>query len=234
MKTFYHRGSFGDIIYSLPTIRHHGRSNLILKNKSHYNFFYNLLNIQDYINELKHLEDGITQWSEININLDQFRKIHKRDLNKPLVQCHAEILDYNNLNFKNPWVFNVKKNFIKPIVINRTLRYHDKEKINWSLLAHIQKHCCFIGTKKEYLHFINNFNFNIEYRETKNALEVAEIIHGADLFIGNQSFCYAVAEALKTDRVLEIFFEKPNCGPLSENGVSSEDMESFLQRKGYI
>lgn len=234
MTNFYNRGSLGDIIYSLPTIKEYGKSNLILKNKHYYSFLNSLLNAQDYINEVKHLEDGKTNWSDVNINLDQFRTIHKKNLSKPLVQCFSEILNFNNINYKNPWLFNIKKNKVKPIIINRTLRYHDKEDINWHLFKSIENKCIFIGSQKEHFEFSRLFNLNIDFFKTENAIDVASVINGCDLFVGNQSFCYSLAESLKVDRVLEVCFEKPNCGPLSENGFTSEKLEQVLLNKNFF
>ena len=43
-----------------------------------------------------------------------------------------------------------------------------------------------------------------------NALDLAQTIAGCKFFIGNQSFSFAVAEAIKVKRVLEVCYETPN------------------------
>jgi len=42
-------------------------------------------------------------------------------------------------------------------------------------------------------------------------LDLAQVISGADLFIGNQSCAYAIAEGLKKRAVLEVCTWLPNC-----------------------
>ena len=39
---------------------------------------------------------------------------------------------------------------------------------------------------------------------------MAQVISGCKMFIGNQSFPFSIAEALKTKRVLEVFPQCPN------------------------
>jgi len=51
---------------------------------------------------------------------------------------------------------------------------------------------------------------DIEYRPVQNFLELAEIIAGCKFFIGNQSFPFSLAEALKVNRVLEVYYSCPN------------------------
>ncbi|MEK7224455.1 MAG: hypothetical protein AAB221_02085, partial [Bacteroidota bacterium] len=44
-----------------------------------------------------------------------------------------------------------------------------------------------------------------------------QVIAGCKFFIGNQSFPFALAEALKVKRALELCFECPNVIPEGEN-----------------
>jgi hypothetical protein len=59
---------------------------------------------------------------------------------------------------------------------------------------------------------------HLKYRGVNDFLEFARIIAGCKFFIGNQSFPYAVAEALKVNRALEVCFECPNVIPEGPNG----------------
>jgi hypothetical protein len=229
MKTFYHRGSKGDIIYSLCSLKYFEKSNFVFKNKHYFDFFYRLFVKQNYINNIFYLDDGKILWKDIDINLDEFRKIHKKDVSKPLVKCFEELLNIKT-DPSLPWIENISSKKSNLILINRTTRYHDKENINWNLLKKYENYCFFIGDEKEYNIFKNLTKLNIEYIVTKDALDCCEIIKGCNLFIGNQSFCYSLAEALKVERVLEVYYEKPNCGPFSNNGYTSENLQLKLNK----
>ena len=39
---------------------------------------------------------------------------------------------------------------------------------------------------------------------------MASIINGSKLFIGNQTFAFSLAEGLKVNRVLELYYAAPN------------------------
>ena len=69
----------------------------------------------------------------------------------------------------------------------------------------------------EYEKFKREFNLNIRYHPTKTISDLASVIKGCRLFIGNQSFAFSLAEAMKVPRILEIHHHCPNCMPLSSN-----------------
>ena len=46
------------------------------------------------------------------------------------------------------------------------------------------------------------------------------IIKGSDIVVGNQSLFFALAEAIKHPRVLEVYYKKNNCQPQSNNGYT--------------
>ena len=53
----------------------------------------------------------------------------------------------------------------------------------------------------------------MRYIEVKDALEMARIIRSAKFFLGNQTFAFALAEAMKIPRALEVFEPIPNVLP---------------------
>jgi hypothetical protein len=59
---------------------------------------------------------------------------------------------------------------------------------------------------------------NLKHIKVLNALDLAQTIAGCKFFIGNQSFSFAVAEAIKVKRVLEVCYETPNVIPEGQNG----------------
>jgi hypothetical protein len=46
---------------------------------------------------------------------------------------------------------------------------------------------------------------------TKDLYEAAQVIAGCELFVGNQSACFWLAEAMKKRIVLEVWPGGPNC-----------------------
>jgi ADP-heptose:LPS heptosyltransferase len=99
----------------------------------------------------------------------------------------------------------------KPIVVNRTERYQDW---TWPWTALIEKfhdQMVFVGTEKEHELFCGLApHCRVEYRPTKDALELARVIAGAKLFIGNQSLALAIAHGLGKQVRVEEWRANPN------------------------
>ena len=60
----------------------------------------------------------------------------------------------------------------------------------------------------------------LQFYKVNNFLEMATIIAGSKLFIGNQSFPFSLAEGLKANRLLEVYFQCPNVIPTGNNGFN--------------
>jgi len=56
---------------------------------------------------------------------------------------------------------------------------------------------------------------------------MAQVIASCKLFIGNQSFPYSIAEALKTKRLLEVYYQAPNVIPNGPNGYDFYFQDHF-------
>jgi hypothetical protein len=101
------------------------------------------------------------------------------------------------------------------IIIARSFRYR-APLISYDFLAH-HNNISFIGLPDEYADMKKAIP-GLKYIQTSTALELASAIAGCKLFIGNQSFPFAVAEALKVKRVLEVCYQTPNVIPEGANG----------------
>ena len=77
----------------------------------------------------------------------------------------------------------------------------------------------FLGLRNEYEH-LRNLIPNLEYHDSKDFLELSSIIKNSKMFIGNLSFGYALAEALKVPRLLE---SGPNFPLVYPNGNHGYD-----------
>lgn len=101
-----------------------------------------------------------------------------------------------------PQVFNT--------VINRTRRYNNPS-FPWIRMIREANDPIFLGLEDEHKALGDYTGVPLLRLATDNLLEAAEIISASDLFIGNQSCLYAIAEGLKKPAVLEVYPPMPNC-----------------------
>lgn len=96
------------------------------------------------------------------------------------------------------------------VVVNRTGRYRNAS-FHWDrIVRHYSHRLLFVGLPHEWREFCGHFGY-VDFRPTSNLLEVASLIAGCDLFIGNQSCAYAVAEGLKQQTIQETSLTHPDC-----------------------
>ena len=97
----------------------------------------------------------------------------------------------------------------------RSLRRQNKF-IDYSFLSSY-KNKVFVGLENEKKDLKNKIN-NLEYYDSEDFLELASIIKNLKIFIGNLSFGYSMAEALKVPRLLESAPDFPLQYPNGGNG----------------
>ena len=81
----------------------------------------------------------------------------------------------------------------------------------WQKMYHDGKmgeNAIFLGNEHEHEDFVNVVG-PIQHYEVKDMLEMAAVIEGADLFVGNQSVAYSLAMGLGKTAVLETMKIKP-------------------------
>ncbi len=233
--SFLHYGHLGDIINCLPVIRELSKErkcNLFIQkdkkipkhalSKNHpFGKVYlsensilkmlPLLKSQNFFNQV-----DIYSEQEIDIDLNFFRELpinfnidsvrwysHLTGCFPDLSKCYLEVPNHDK--FKNY------------IVIMRSLRRQNRF-LNYSFLNKY-KNIVFIGLKNEY-EDLKKCVGNLEFYNSKDFLELASIIKNSKLFIGNLSFGYAIAEAIKVPRMLE---SAPNFPLVYPNGPNAYD-----------
>uniref|UniRef100_A0A6M3XEV6 Glycosyltransferase n=1 Tax=viral metagenome TaxID=1070528 RepID=A0A6M3XEV6_9ZZZZ len=212
-------GCAGDIIYQLPTLLSYEKAILYLRPSPllHPNLavaLIPLIQIQPYIEECK-LYNG----ERFDLALDEFRLLSGAGY-VPLTYAGLDRW-HRYYNIAEPWLFNITPRKVSKIIVNRTMRYTGS--LDYlSIVNKYKDDISFIGSKEEWEKFCIEFG-TVAYFETNTFLEVAEIIMGAKIFIGNQSCPYAIAEGMKTPRLLETSIDMPNCQPTGNNGHSSWD-----------
>jgi hypothetical protein len=210
--TVKHSGNVGDLIYSLPVLKH--LSNL----KNDTVFIYlnpvdgrmshtlakvvaPLLEHQDYISGT-----AIYEGQPLDHDLDDFRNFPHENLGE--MHCKIFGFDFSILNEKSIQIkpelnYNLST---YDIIINRTERYTN-DKFPWiSILneQHANQSKAFVGLPHEFELFQKQFNItNLHYVPTHDYLQVAWLINNSKLFIGNCSSPYAIAEGLKHPTIQE-------------------------------
>jgi SAM-dependent methyltransferase len=219
--TFKHSGARGDLVYGLPAMKALGGGKLLINiDKTRYlgkaldsegvEQFRELLEGEDYIEAVEVWDGSVPTY-----DLDDFRE----------VEVDANLLSMGHLtkfgvweDLSKPWL-KVKPKHVADIVVNRTWRYHGP--FAWDELSEWLDRCVFVGSVDEYEDFMESTALETPRYETKTYLELARVIAGSKLFVGNQSFPYALSEALKVPRILEVCPVCPNCNPIGSNGFTS-------------
>jgi hypothetical protein len=232
MIKFKHSGNAGDILYSLPAIRQGVRNAgekavlfLELNQPAYYaaGFTHPLGNVKlnKYMAEMlkpllvktDFIEDVlIYNGQKVDYNLDKFREIGLNlgagNISRWYFQAFPELTcDLNESTIK----VQKYKNLEDAILVNRTERYQNGQ-IDYSIINKYDNDKYFVGTKHEY-HLMSNIINGLEYVEAVNFYHVAELINNCKVFIGNQSMNFAIAEQLKSNRILEMYFGCPNVIP---------------------
>jgi len=237
MKTYRHSGTLGDLIYSLSVVKkmEPGRFMVAINNIENcvaqygyrpdevdpahkgrfttqdFEWLAPLLERQSYISELCTWHQGDP---EPDVNLDSFRGVLFRGFEGNYVEAFHRTFDlpFTQEDYSTTWL-EADATAIAPIVVSRTFRYRDPagDQI-WKEIAHdtnLDLEGIFIGTKAEHEDFVRATDVNIPYRPVNDFLEMANIIAGCNLFLGNQNFGYSLAMGLGKDSVLETIKIKP-------------------------
>jgi hypothetical protein len=130
-------------------------------------------------------------------------------------------------NLADPWLFVEPDDLMSNlIVVNRTLRARNKN-LSYSFLKPIEKNIVFAGISNEHEKFMDEVGFEMPLFEANNFMDLATLIRSAKLFIGNQSLCFALAEAMKVPRILEVCPELPNVICTGDNAYDAMYQSCF-------
>ena len=246
MVKIIHSGNAGDLIYSLPAMRkasqihgkpihlylrinvtgQYGGMNHPLGNvqMSHQmaEMLIPLLVSTDFISQCEITEEP----QEVDYNFDLFRKIH--NYTGHISQWYFHVYPELTCDLSMPVEFDLSPgNVAFDIVLNRTSRYHNPT-FDYSILKPYQERITFVGLPQEY-RVIKAKLPEIKHYEVSNFYELAQVIQGCNLFIGNQSMAFAIAEQMKHPRILEICPTAHNVIPTGANGYGAWTILNLLQ-----
>lgn len=237
-KRFKHSGAMGDLIYALSVMHAQGGGEFYLHlnqldwigqhyygsppsafhqgrmTESDLAWMQSFLAQQDYITRVGALEPS----TEISVNLDRFRPVFVgHPTNYLAIYAGVHGLDPETLG-QQPWLQAEPCPVPgRTIAINRTARWRPDSTEHWQELTDqdIESQAYFLGLESEYLDFVAQTGWRtIPYVPTQTLADLAQRIAGAEVFIGNQSQCYALAVALG---VPEIHLETRRDLPLDRN-----------------
>lgn len=235
----------GDLIYALPGIKQVcrrynrnaliylglntkwpmadviDRNNGITLTQQSLDMIYPLLINQDYIEDVRpHNNEPFA------VNLD---KIMEAPINLPygyLPRWFFYVFPEMSCDLTVPWLdVGEYRPLDDMIIINRTSRYHNPN-ISYKFLQQYSKNIVFIGLEDEHKAFCDEF-FEVTPLKIDDYLDMAIAISSCRLFIGNQSFCFAIAEALKVPRILELYSPLPNVIPHGERAFDFYGQGAF-------
>lgn len=209
---FLHSGCLGDAIAALATIKQLGGGHLVMTQRGNprilrgerYESLRPLLERQPYLKSVSWEEEP----SYCDYDFTNFRNGHGSS--DCLAVSQARCVGVHDLNL-SPWLEADPSPYSKGrVVIARSARYQNQNFPWLRLLTENHGRALFVGTKEEHHAFQVIWGFHIEHKETANLLEVAELIRGADLFIGNQSSPFWIAAALGVPLVQEVCKHQPD------------------------
>lgn len=237
MNTYRHSGTLGDLIYSLAIVKKMppGRFMVAINNIENcvaqygyradevdpahrgrfttqdFEWLAPLLERQSYIKELCTWHPGD---AEPDVDLDRFRGTLFRGFEGNYVQAYHIAFDmpFMMQDYDATWL-EADPIETAPVVVSRTFRYRDPNgDAVWRDIAkdaNLEQSGVFIGTTAEHADFVRATEIDIPYHPVRDFKEMADIIAGCSLFLGNQSFGYSLAMGLGKDAILETIKIKP-------------------------
>lgn len=224
---FSHSGDFGDIIYSLATIKYLGGGELILYpslktriilNKRKFDSIYELISKQSYINDLRFTEEN----SETP--LDTFR-YWLRWFSLPESHMYAYGVSRENaLEFLNKKWLDIKSKEDSRILFTYTRRFEFNKQSFWNL-PYLFNNPSFIGIEEDYDHFRLRSKYRFEdVIIARDLNHLAEIVSNAKMVIGNPTGTLALAQAMN---IPTISLENPGQKALRFNHTNTFNLHDF-------
>ena len=229
-REFGHCGDFGDIIYSLPTIRAAGGGILYLskaKNTTLPMTWYRMKIIRPLLLKQPYIDDVLYWYDDSKVtNLNNFRDHYAPGRN--LVEMHLATEGFGPEHGKTAWL-QVRPKKSRPVIIGRSPRYRNPA-FPWKrVLENYGSKAYFVGLPSEHAAFCAEVG-EVEHYPTRDFLEAAQLIAGSELYIGNQSANFALAEGLKANAVLEVCPGFANCSFQRPNLILGLDENVQLPR----
>jgi hypothetical protein len=133
-------------------------------------------------------------------------------------------------DISKPWIHidnkcpaKIKGQVTGKVILNFTERY--RAKVDYFYLQSYAPDLIFAGTEKEHWSFCNQSGINIPRLEVDNFLDLAYALKECRFFMGNQSMCWGISQAMGVKRILEMCSYADNCFP----GIGEDSYGYFYQ-----
>jgi hypothetical protein len=197
-------------------------------NLAMYNLLKPLLESQYYIKEYR-IFDGENYF---DYNLETARMDRLLPLPAGQLQTY-DSFTYPELScdLSKPWII-LPRFPSERVLIGRTERYTNPY-ITYNFLNQYFGNIFFIGTEREHELFNKQWGLDIKHLKVNNFLQLAQEISHCKFYLGNASFCWHLADAMKVPRILEFCREFPNSSPTGANGyqfLHQSSLEYFFNQ----
>lgn len=230
MIRLLHTGDLGDLVGSLPILlslgggeiviseskfRDRGRSPRETMRGARYEAIKPLLLAQPYVTAVFWQDEP----QDITHDLSHFRQLpFKKGENLATWQARYLGVEID----LDPWL--AVPDFVQhdKTVISRSLRYHNFF-FPWGELIQRNGPVVFVGLPSEHSALEKESHWSFPYQPTANLLELAQVIRGAKLFIGNQSCPYWLAVGMGVPLIQESWENDLNSIVQRENATYTPD-----------
>jgi hypothetical protein len=216
-NVFAHSGDIGDLVAALPAMRQLGGGHIVICEPNlkyqrpresmrgkRFDSIKPLLAAHPFIKSVTYNPNPC----ESDFDFSCFRQDYRPGEN--LARWQARFAGIDELD-ESPWIVARKSPESKGrVVIARSPRYHNSTFPWRKIVTQYGSKLLFVGLPDEHTVFEREFNCRVQYKRTENMKYLADLIAGADLFIGNQSSPAWVAMGLGQNLVMEVWPEAPN------------------------
>lgn len=221
-------GDLGDCVMAMACFRALGGGTLLLHaerwtrepmTEAKVRSLRSLLINQSYVEDVRWLKPD----DKVDVNLNDFRATYFRDFKKPDFPKQRNLCEWILRTHRcdpeeqNKQWLQVVPHRVASVVINRTgagrqapYIYRNRAFPWRKIVEKYQDEIILVGSPEEHGDFVRQFGW-VSHYHTANLLDLARVIAGAELFAGNQSCAYSIAEGLKKPAILEVCPWLPNC-----------------------
>ncbi len=220
-------GDGGDVVFCLNIIKHlpDGPHSLVLETSSvlaslksrdiaekFLVFIKDFVEAQDYIKECRIAEptDNV-YWRSGGFRGASMHVPHRQLMMSKVAHFRMALGHRPKVDVNTPWIKADPSPLSQGrVLINRTSRYNNQF-FQWrQIVEHYGDLILFVGHDTEYSSFCSAFG-KVERVAARNLMDIASLVSGCELFIGNQSCANALAEGLKKPIIQETSLKLPDC-----------------------
>jgi hypothetical protein len=140
------------------------------------------------------------------------------DLSKSWIDVHSrDCIVSIRQNGQPSWYQGARGSNHNAVILNFTERYRNYN-VNYHFLRNHEKDLVFAGVKQEHELFCSQWKLDIPLLLVDDFEHLASAIKGARFFMGNQSMCWHIAQAMHVPRILELYPHVQNCTNFGVNG----------------